>query len=35
MVPGSGVGELIVISGQLLLTIDEDGSHNCDLEHDI
>jgi Protein of unknown function (DUF3224) len=34
VVPGSGFGELTGISGTLLLTIDEDGTHHYELEYD-
>jgi hypothetical protein len=35
VVPSSGAGQLAGISGRLLLTIDEDGKHNYELQYSL
>lgn len=35
VVPGSGDGELSSISGRLLLTIDDDGTHHYELDYEL
>ena len=35
IVPGSGSGELVTITGRLLLTIDAEGTHHYEIEYSV